>query len=83
MEQTCSVVIDGKPVEGAAFQIVEILSTKNRFVEYKTIKEYIEKVAQDIWRLYGIGINAIGNTIEEKCESLLNQLIAKGLLQTA
>lgn len=80
-EKLYSVLIDGKPIQGDAISILKILSEKNFFIRYNSIEEFIEKSTHDIWRLYGIGIDVQGDTLEEKSISLIDQLISHSLLK--
>lgn len=79
--KTYSVLIEGKPFEGTATQILTAISHKNFFITYKDLNEFIEQSVRDIWRLYAIGISVVGKTIEEKSESMINQLIEHNLLK--
>lgn len=78
-----TVYIEGKPFTATPDKIVKFLSKKNFFVTYNNINEFIERVTQDIWRLYGIGITLTGSTTKEKCEQLVYKLIEHGLLREA
>lgn len=79
--KTYSVLLEGKPFEGTAVQILTALSKKNFFITYDDLNEFIERSTRDIWRLYAIGISVVGETIEEKSESMIKQLLEHDLLK--
>lgn len=79
--KTYSVLLEGKPFEGTATQILTALSSRNFFITYNDLNEFIERSTKDIWRLYNIGISVVGETIEEKSESMIKQLIENDLLK--
>lgn len=85
MEKT---IIDpeGKTVKGTPIEIVEhfrdqvyskvLLPEEAR----DNLDFYMEHLAQDLWRFYGIGLNLEGTT-EEKADQLLKKLEENGLIE--
>jgi hypothetical protein len=62
--------------------IEAILALKERVYDHEryTLEEYLTVLAQNIWKFKSRGITIEGETLEEKCESCLKQLIELGLI---
>lgn len=48
---------------------------------FGSLDAYMEWLVGSVWRFQGIGLNPTGETLEARCESLISQLVAQGLLQ--
>jgi hypothetical protein len=59
-----------------------LLLLKERVYDHErfTMDEYLEHLAQSVWKFHGKGLDVQGCTIEEKCESAIQQLISHGLI---
>lgn len=76
---TYNVMIENKPTTGTAEEILYTLKDKSFFNRCNTINEFIRKVQQDIWRLYGIGIHI--NDDKTAPDQLIRQLLHFNLLR--
>jgi hypothetical protein len=61
---------------GAIGMLKEKVYDHERF----TMDEYLEHLAQSLWKFQGKGLVIQGATLEEKCESCLRQLIEYGMV---
>jgi hypothetical protein len=61
---------------GALISLKERIYDHDRF----TLEEYIDHLARTLWKFHSLGINIQGETLEEKCESCLNQLVSHGMI---
>ena len=67
---------DINPVE-----VVEYLKSQVYDHErFDNLEIYMDYMAQSIWRFYGKGIDIQGSSLEEKCASLVDQLIQNEFL---
>jgi hypothetical protein len=62
-----------------------ILAMKTRVFDHErfTLEEYLTVLAQNVWKFQSIGLDIQGETLEEKCESCMAQLIEHGLVKVA
>lgn len=75
-----TVMIDDKQIKGTAVEILSELKDMSFFDTCNTITEFIVKVQQDIWRLFGIGIQIIHDKTAP--DQLMQQLLHHGLLRS-
>jgi two-component sensor histidine kinase len=61
---------------GALLLIKERAYDHDRF----TIEEYLDVLAQNLWKFQSIGIDIKGESLEEKCSSCLEQLVSLGMV---
>lgn len=65
--------INGEIFQGTSVEIVEAMKEQN-FNGYDSLDDYIEWIQQSVWRLKKKGIQVTGDTLEEKTQSLLQEL---------
>lgn len=76
---TYKVLIENKPFIGSAEEILKTLNNKSFFNKCNSLSEFIKKVQNDIWRLYGIGIQI--NDEKNASNQLIEQLLHFHLLK--
>lgn len=76
---TYNVLIENKPTNGTAEEILNVLRDKSFFNRCNTIGEFIRKIQHDIWRLYGIGIHIDDDKTAP--DQLIKQLLHFDLLR--
>jgi hypothetical protein len=62
-----------------------MLAMKERVYDHEryTLEEYLPILAQNVWKFQSIGLHIQGESLEDKCESCLSQLIEHGLVKVA
>ena len=69
-------IYDCNKEEPNPVEVIEFLKSQVYDHErFDNLEIYMEYMAQTIWRFYGKGISIDGSNIEEKCASLVNQLV--------
>jgi hypothetical protein len=48
-----------------------------------TMEEYLTLLGQNLWKFHSIGVHIKGETLEEKCRSMVAQLIGHGFIKVA
>lgn len=76
-----TVYIDGKSVSGPAEDIIKELMEQGYFEKFESVEDFLLKSAQNIWRLFQIGVDVGQGTLEERCSKFLDIAIENGLLQ--
>lgn len=76
------VMIENNVVTGTSEEILIKLKNKSFFQQCSSLNEFIKKIQQDIWRLYGIGIQ-IDHNKSNIGNQIVDQLIHFGLLRIA
>lgn len=59
-----------------------LVSLKERMYDHERLNmdEYLEHLAQSVWKFHQYGMDIKGNTLEEKCEDCIKQLLEFGLI---
>jgi hypothetical protein len=77
----CLFVINSDAIEGSPVAVIEFIKSHAYDHErFESLEAYMDFTKHAIWRFYGVGIAIEGSTIEEKCQSLINQLIENNFL---
>lgn len=63
--------------------VAAIQSLKEKVYDHDrfTLEEYLGNLPQTLWKFQSIGISIEGETLEEKCQSCLEQLIKHGMVR--
>lgn len=72
------IYIDGELYEGQSVEILERLRAQT-FTEFETLDAYIAFMSHNLWKVRGVGIHPHGETVEERAESFVQQLVEKGI----
>lgn len=68
-------------LSGRPATILRLMQDARMFDAAGTPDEYIAKIKQAAWRFYGIPLNVTGDTIEERAESLLQEMGRNHLIE--
>lgn len=74
-------VQDGRVYQGTARQIVQQMQDISMGAPAMTLGQYVDWVAARAGTFEGVAIEPKGTTDDEKCASLLEQMIARGLAE--
>lgn len=66
-------------LEGSPKVILRLMAEARIFDELKG-DDHIERLQQDAWRLFGISLQAAGETYEQRAESLLISMAANKII---
>lgn len=73
---------NGKIIKGGPVELVtEMKEGVYDPDQFQSLDEYIKWLVSSIWRFEGKGINIQGESLEERCSSLVQQLVEHGLLE--
>jgi len=70
---------DGRVVQGTARQIVSQMRDLAQFSNAATIGDYVEYVRTNTGAFEGVSLDITGETEDEKCESLVAELLRNEL----
>lgn len=73
-----NIYIDGELYAGPSVEILERLRAQT-FTEFETLDAYIAFMSHNLWKSRGVGIHPRGETVEERAESFVQQLVEKGI----
>jgi hypothetical protein len=75
------IIIDQSPVNDNAVNIVNLLKNASFINSNMDASDFVQEIQNNVWKLFGIGIT-IDKTLslEQQCESLIEQLIEYKLL---
>jgi len=70
---------DGRSFQGTALQIVQSMQSIAFVGRDAPLADYIAWVARTAGEFEGVGLDVVGATDEEKAESLVTEMVRKGL----
>lgn len=70
---------DGRVFSGTAMQIVKAMQDIAFGVEQMTVDQYIDWVVQNAKRFEEVELAVVGDTAEDRANSLVAEMLAKGL----
>lgn len=74
-------MFNGDLVQGGPVEIVEEMKSQTYDHDrFKSLDEYMEWFTGSIWRFYGKGVTIHGESLEDRCSSLITRLLAIDLL---
>lgn len=81
MKQYCLRDQEGHVFKGTAVDVVEQMQRTAIFYRDLTLPEYVQRVAQNLWKFFGMGVDVGNGTVEEQCERLLEAVKGKLLFE--
>lgn len=74
-------LFNGDLVQGGPVEIIEAIKSQAYDHErFQSLDEYMEWLKGSIWRFHGKGITIEGQSLEDRCKSLVEQLAVFQLL---
>lgn len=63
--------------------VAALTTIKERAYDHErfSIEEYLDILAQSLWRFNSIGVDIQGDNLEEKCANCLQQLVDHGMIE--
>jgi hypothetical protein len=72
---------DGRVVQGTARQIVSAMRDVSQFSAAATLDEYVGFVQSNTQGFEGVSLDVKGETEDERCASLVDELVRTGLAE--
>lgn len=71
---------EGRIFEGTATQVVQQMQRTAIFAAHLSLGEYVDWCVQNAGQM-GLGVKVTGDTTDERCASLLDEMIATGFAE--
>lgn len=65
---------------GSPITLVKLMQENRRFDADESLDDFIKTLQRDIWRLENKTVQASGETLEERADSLLREMAEAGLI---
>ena len=72
---------DGRVVQGTARQVVSAMRDIAQFSQAATLGDYVEFVQNNTQTFEGVTLDVKGETEDDRCSSLVDELIRNGLAE--
>jgi hypothetical protein len=80
-EKQYNVFVEGRKIQDTAKSIIQFLFSKRFEATKITLEDFVKEIQQNIWRLFGIGIQVNHEApLNKRCEQLMEQLISNRLI---
>ena len=71
---------EGRIFEGTATQVVQQMQRTAIFAAHLSVNEYVDWCVQNAGQM-GLGVTVTGATVDERCASLIDEMIATGFAE--
>ena len=71
---------EGRIFSGTATQVVQQMQRTAIFAAHLTLAEYVDWCVQNAGQM-GLGVKVTGETVDERCASLLEEMFATGFAE--
>ena len=72
---------EGRIFQGTAKQVVEGMQSTAMFAAHLSVAEYVDWCADNARRLLELDVKVTGETVDERCASLVDELIRTGFAE--